>query len=82
MRVCNVIAAMAAALAVAGCGGSDEPEKKEEPMKVEDTVFGPLVGTPDKVQDRADAAVELHRQNLDRRLQEDEGATGDEPPTD
>ena len=41
------IAMMAAALQIAGCGGSDtadRKEKKDETMKVEDTVFGPLVG--------------------------------------
>ena len=82
MRVCMAIGAMAAALVLAGCGGSDEPEEDEEPMKVEDTVFGPLVGTPDKVKDRTDTAVESHRENLERRLEEDEGATVEEPPAD
>jgi nitrous oxide reductase accessory protein NosL len=38
-------------LAMAGCGKS-EPEPEKPPMKVEDTVFGDLVGTQDKARDR------------------------------
>jgi hypothetical protein len=65
---------MTAALLVAGCGGPDEPEQNEKaPMKVEDTAFGPLIGTQDQARDRANAAVEEHRENLDERLEEDEG---------
>ena len=73
-------AMMAAALLTAGCGGSDtaDQKKKEETMKVEDTAFGPLVGTPKKVQDRTDAAAERYRESLDKRLEEDEGATNKE----
>lgn len=71
---------LAVALALAGCGGPDEPEENEEPMKVEDTAFGPLVGTQDKARDRANAAVETHRENLNKRLDEDEGANREEEP--
>jgi hypothetical protein len=74
MRIFVTIGMMAAALLAAGCGGQDEPEKKNEaPMKVEDTAFGPLVGTQDKARDRANAAVDQHRENLEKRLEEDEG---------
>ena len=74
MRIYVTIGMMTAALLVAGCGGSDEPEKKKEPpMKVEDTAFGPLIGTQDKARDRTNAAVEEHRENLEKRLEEDEG---------
>lgn len=72
-----------AALLFAGCGGSDTADrkgKKDATMKVEDTVFGPLVGTPKKVQDRTDAAAEQYRQSLDKRLDEDEGGTRKEDP--
>jgi hypothetical protein len=81
MRVAVAIGMLAAAWLLAGCGTS-EPEEQEPPMKVEDTVFAPVVTAPERVQDRTDAAVELHRGNLDRRLQEDEGAPADEPPAD
>jgi hypothetical protein len=74
MRNYVTVGVLAAALALAACGGGDEPEKNEEPMKVEDTVFGPLVGTPEKVEDRANAAVEVHREKLDERLEQDEGS--------
>jgi len=74
MRIFVTIGMMVAALLAAGCGAQDEPEKKKEaPMKVEDTAFGPLIGTQDKARDRANAAVEQHRENLDKRLEEDEG---------
>jgi hypothetical protein len=74
------------AMLAAGCGSSDEPEKKDKDdvMKVEDTAFGPLVGTPKKVQDRTDAAAEQYRDSMNQRLEEDEGGNGkkDEPPGD
>jgi hypothetical protein len=77
------IALMAAAMQIAGCGGSDTADRKEkqdETMKVEDTVFGPLVGTPKKAQDRTDAAAAQHRELLNERLEEDEGGTRKEDP--
>ena len=80
MHAILVAGVLALALTGAGCGGSDEPEKKEEVMKVEDTAFGPLIGTQDKARDRSNAAVELHRESLDRRLEEDEGAPREEEP--
>jgi len=73
MRIIVAIGLMTATLTLAGCGGSDEPEKKKEPMKAEDTVLAPVVTAPERVQDRANAAVDLHRENLDERLEEDEG---------
>jgi hypothetical protein len=74
------IGMLALAAVLAGCGGSEEPKEKEEPMKVEDTAFGPLVGTQDKARDRANAAVEVHRENLDDRLEQDEGDSRKEEP--
>ncbi len=65
MRANFAIGMLAVVAALAGCGGSDKPEE-EEPMKVEDTAFGPLVGTPDKARDRANAAVDSHRENHER----------------
>jgi hypothetical protein len=70
------------AAVLAGCGGADEPDKKEEPMKVEDTAFGPLVGTPKKVEDRVNANQDQYRESLDRRLDQDEGGgPKDEEPS-
>lgn len=77
MRAFFTIGLLAIALALGGCGGGeDEPE--EPPMKVEDTAFGDLVGTQDKVRDRTNAAVDLHRESLDSRIEADEDAP--EPP--
>lgn len=73
MRATTAIGWLAAVLAIAGCGGG-EPEPEKEPMKVEDTVFGDLVGTQDKARDRANAAVDTHRDALEDRLEADEGA--------
>jgi hypothetical protein len=82
MRAILITGMLAVAMTAMGCGGSDEPEEEEEPMKVEDTVFGDLVGTQDTVRDRTNAAVDLHRDNLDKRLKADEGATQEEPAGD
>ena len=82
MRAIRALGVVVAAVLAGGCGGSDEPEPEEEPMKVEDTVFGDLVGTQDKARDRSNAAVELHRESLNKRLDEDEGAPKEEPAED
>jgi hypothetical protein len=81
MRAILAFGVLAAALA-AGCGGKEEPEEEEPPMKVEDTVFGDLIGTQDKARDRSNAAVELHRESMDKRLEEDEGAPQEQPDGD
>lgn len=73
MRAFLTIGLLAAALSLYGCGGG-EPESEEPPMKVEDTVFGELVGTQDKARDRTNAAVDLHRESLDSRIEADEDA--------
>ena len=72
MRAFMTIGLLAIALPLGGCGGENEPD--EPPMKVEDTVFGDLVGTQDKVRDRTNAAVDLHRETLDSRIEADEDA--------
>jgi len=85
MRTMLAVGVAMVAMVGAGCGSSDEPKKKEKDdvMKVEDTAFGPLVGTPKKVQEKTDAAAETYRDNLNKRLDEDEGANKkDEPPQD
>ena len=71
---------MLAIFALAGCGSSDEPEEEEEPMKVEDSAFGPLIGTQDKARDRANAAVDKHREIMNERLEQDEGDNSTEEP--
>jgi hypothetical protein len=76
----RILATGLLAFMVAGCGGSDEPDEREEPMKVEDTVFAPVVTAPARVQDRANSAVDLHRENMNERLERDEGAGDDEAP--
>jgi hypothetical protein len=79
MHTTKRVTALAVLLLAAGCGGSggdDEPE--EEPMKVEETVFGDLVGTQDKARDRSNAAVEQHREALESRVEADEGAPPEE----
>ena len=79
MRANMAFGVLIVALATAGCGSSEEPEKEEPPpMKVEETVFRDLVGMQDKARDRANAAVEVHREALDSRLEADEGAPPEE----
>jgi hypothetical protein len=83
MRAIIATGMLAVAVALAGCGAPDEAGEEEEPMKAEDTAFGPLIGTQDKARDRADAAVDVHRENMTRRLEEDEGGRrSDEPAGD
>ena len=74
-----IVATGLLAIMLGGCGGSDEPEEREK-MKVEDTVFAPVVTAPARVQDRTNAAVELHRENMNERLEQDEGEGDDEVP--
>jgi hypothetical protein len=82
MREYVAIGLLATAITLAGCGKS-EPEKEEPPMRVEDTAFGPLVGTPKKVQNETDAAARKYRDKLNERLDADEGGNKkDEPPQD
>jgi hypothetical protein len=69
------------ALMLAGCGGGDESEEREEPMRVEDTVFAPVVTAPERAGERANAAVDQHRRSMEQRLEEDE-AGEQAPPED
>jgi len=71
------IAGVFAVLSMAGCGKS-EPEPEEPPMKVEDTVVGDLVGTQDKVRDRTNAAVDVHRAALEEQIGESEDSKPEE----
>ena len=79
MRSISAVGWLTAVLALAGCGAREkEPEPEEETMKVEDTVFGDLVGTQDKARDRTNAAMETHREALESQLEADEGAPPEE----
>ena len=71
------IARVFAVLSMAGCGKS-EPEPEEPPMKVEDTVFGDLVGTQDKARDRTNAAMDTHRAALEEQISESEDSKPEE----
>ena len=73
------LAGILAVLATAGCGSS-EPEPKKEPMKVEDTAFGDLIGTQDKARDRTNAAVEQHKAGLDAAISASEDQKPEEKP--
>jgi len=70
-------AGMFAVLATAGCSES-EPEPEEPPMKVEETVFGDLVGTQDKARDRTNEAVDAHRAALEAQINESEAPAPEE----
>ena len=75
----NWMAGVFAVLAMAGCGNS-EPEPKKEPMKVEDTAFGDLVGTQDKARDRTNAAVQQHKAALDAEISAGEDQKPEDKP--
>lgn len=77
MHTTKPVTALAVLLLAAGCGGGgdDRDEEPEQaPMKVEETVFGDLVGTQDKARDRTNAAMEQHREALESRIEADEDA--------
>jgi hypothetical protein len=82
MRAILALGVLTVALTTTACGSNDEPKEEEPPMKVEETVFGDLVGTQDKARDRSNAAVELHRDSMNERLEADEGAPQEEPDGD
>lgn len=65
------IAALAALLLLAACGG--ERREEREVMKPEETVFRDLVTAPGKAEDRTNAAMDAHREALQRQLRESEG---------
>jgi len=68
-------AGVVAMLAATACGQAEpEAEPEEPPMKVEDTVFGDLVGTKEKARDRTNAAVDVHRAALEAQIEESEDA--------
>lgn len=77
MHTTKLVAALAVLLLTAGCGGGDDrdQEPEEAPMKVEETVFGDLVGTQDKARDRTNAAMDKHREALESGIQ-----AAEEPP--
>lgn len=66
-----------AILAATGCG-QGEPEQQKPPMKVEETVFGDLVGTQDKARDRTNEAIDAHRRALDAQISESEAPPAEE----
>jgi hypothetical protein len=84
MRIYVTIFWAAAAVALAACGGSEEPRKEEkrEVIKAEDTAFGTLVGAPKKVEDSTDAAADQYRDSMNQRLEQDEGGSREEPAGD
>ena len=71
MRASVAVGMIAAAMTIEACGGG-EPEQEEPPMKVEDTAFGPLIGTQDKARDRTNAAIDAHREAMEAQIEADE----------
>jgi hypothetical protein len=63
-------------LLAAACGGGEKKER--EVMKPEETVFRDLVTAPQKAEDRTNAAMEAHREELEKSLRESEGGADKE----
>ena len=61
---------------IAACGGSEKKER--EVMKPEETVFRDLVTAPQKAEDRTNAAMDTHREALEKQLRESEGDGSEE----
>jgi hypothetical protein len=62
--------------AIAACGGGEKKER--EVMKPEETVVRDQVTAPQKAEDRANAAMDAHREALEKQLRESEGNAGKE----
>ncbi len=61
---------------LAACGGGEKKER--EVMKPEETVFRDLVTAPQKAEDRTNAAMDAHREALEKQLRESEGDGSEE----
>jgi hypothetical protein len=56
---------------IAACGSGEKKER--EVMKPEETVFRDLVTAPQKAEDRTNAAMDAHREALEKQLRDSEG---------
>jgi hypothetical protein len=73
----KLLRCLLAALFVAGCG-QDNSSREQEPMAVEDTVFGDQVETMHRAEDRA-REMEGRVQDLNKQLEGAEGASRPDP---
>jgi hypothetical protein len=71
----RITAGMIAAVALAACGAHEEGQQRPPPPPVEDTAFGPMVGTMDKARGVEDTTLQ-HKEDMDQELQRQEGANG------
>lgn len=62
-----VVALLGTLLAACGSG-------ERETMEPEDTVVGDLVTAPERVEERTNAALDAHREALDRQIRDSEDA--------
>ena len=63
---------------LSACGGGDKSREREV-MKPEETVVGDLVTAPARVEERTEAAMEAHREALQKQISESEGGSPEEP---
>jgi hypothetical protein len=71
------VAGLFVIFAAIGCS-KREPEPEKPAMKVEDTVFGDLVGAQDKARDRTNEAMDAHRKALEAQVNESEAPPPEE----
>jgi hypothetical protein len=77
MAMIKLLRCLWVALLIAGCG-QDNSSRQEEPLAVEDTVFGEQVETMQRAEDRA-REMEGRMQDLNEQLEGAEGAPRPEP---
>lgn len=72
MNYCIVVG-MLVAVMLGGCSSdSEDTEATAEPLAVEDSAFGDMVGTMDKARSVEDT-LDAHKQEMDRQLRINEG---------
>jgi hypothetical protein len=81
-KIRRMCAGMFAAVALAACGAHEDEQQRPPPPPVEDTAFGPMVGTMEKARGVEDTTLQ-HKEDLDRELERQESASGpDDRPDD
>ena len=73
MRIAQRLVIVSIVTLLGGCGAAENETEERQPPPVEDTVFGDTVETLDRARGVEDTVMQ-HKQELDRRLEQDEAS--------